>query len=386
MCRTIRCLRDSGFEVFTVDRDPNSPGYKYSSGFAVINITDVQGIVNYAKEINADLILPVNDWGVLPAAIASQELKLPGLPVEVAKQCVNKGLMRACWEHAGIAQPSFHVCRAVAQAREAAGSIGYPVVLKPTESCGSRGVTVARTVDDVENSFEFALAHSTTGEVIVEGQMVGTEFSIEGVVREGEPIILTRADKRLQADGRYCVTMELNYPAEMSASDQQLLDEAVTRCVQALGIHCGVFHAEFIQQDDQFLPLEIAARGGGGHIFGEIVEQATGIPMPAVVAKLLLSLPVDISSTKQKAVCYRFFAIQHLASGVDALVAEATRMSGIVDIGYDSKTQFGGDPIRSGADRPGFVVSVGDSRGQAYDQASSAIDLISTGEVATDAI
>ncbi len=87
----IRLLRSAGFRVFAADRNPEAPSFGLCTGHGVFEIRDTDAVTAYARAIGADLILAVNDAGVLSAAKASARLGLPGLSVDTARACVHKG-------------------------------------------------------------------------------------------------------------------------------------------------------------------------------------------------------------------------------------------------------------------------------------------------------
>lgn len=141
MCHSIRKLQEIGLRVCAVDGAADAPGLALVEHSAVIDIRNSTAVAAFAHSKSVDLILPVNDAGVLAAAEASRQLGLPNLHPDVALRCVHKGLMRETWETAGLPQPSFRRVCTEGEIANAASSIGYPLILKPSMNWGSRGVS-----------------------------------------------------------------------------------------------------------------------------------------------------------------------------------------------------------------------------------------------------
>src|SRR5579859_3561879 len=131
MCHSIRKLQEIGMRVLAADGVPGAPGFALVEDHAVLDIRDSATVARYAHSQSVDLIQAVSEAGVLAAAEASQQLGLPNLPPEVAIRCLHKGLMREAWRDAGLPQPLFLRVSSAEAIADAAGSIGYPVILKP---------------------------------------------------------------------------------------------------------------------------------------------------------------------------------------------------------------------------------------------------------------
>jgi biotin carboxylase len=373
MIATTRILRDAGYETYAIDRDPNAPAFAAADGFAVVDIADADGVAEYARRIQADVILPVNDAGALPASLASQRLGLPGVPPDVALRCLNKGLMREAWRKAGLAQPRYLIVRGREEIAAAAAEIGYPMILKPTVNWGSRGVSFVENEAALPWAIDFAARNSRDAEFIVEECVSGIEMTVEGLVQDGRPQILAKSDKEAQPHARYRVAMALNYPAKFEDWQLRCADELVRSAALALGLVNGAIHCECMVNERGVRLVELGARGGGGHIFNTIVEAVSGVSMPVALAKILLREPVDIEPKRNWGACYKFFAPSPgVFQGVDGL-DEARQRPGILDIGFHMALGTVVEPISNDAGRPGFVVSSDVTREGAMARADQAI-------------
>src|SRR6266498_2779202 len=168
MCHSIRKLQEIGLRVLAADADSDAPGFALVEDHAVLDIRDTAAVASFAHSRGVDLILAVNEAGVLAAAGASHQLNLPNLPPEVALRCLHKGLMREAWQHAGLPQPAFCRVSSTEAMAEAASSIGYPVILKPAMNWGSRGVSCVAAAEELPWATDYARSNCRDGEFITE--------------------------------------------------------------------------------------------------------------------------------------------------------------------------------------------------------------------------
>jgi biotin carboxylase len=376
MVHSIRILRQAGFTVYAIDRDPHAVGFRHADHAAVVDIIDVDAVTAYAREVRADVILAVSDAGVVSAAVASQRLGLRNLPPDVAERCVDKFLMRQAWKAAGLPQPDFRLARNAAEIADAATALGYPLVIKPAMNWGSRGVSYVESEHQLEWSIQFAIQNSRNPRFIVEKALGGTEMTVEGLVLDGKVQVLAKSDKVAQLHPRFRVAMALNYPANFKPWQLLMADKVVADAAVALGITNSAFHCECMVSDNGVFLVELGARGGGGHIFGTIVEAVSGVCMPLSLVSILSGEQPVITPLYEKGSCYRFFSPPHgifqSVSGID----DARRSRGILDLGFAMKPGTVVNDISGDADRPGFIVSSGEDRAEAIANAGEALSKI----------
>jgi biotin carboxylase len=372
MINNIVLLQKAGYFVCVADKNPDAPAFQIADNFRAIDIADPEAILKYAKEESVNAIIAVNDAGVYSAAYASGKMGLTYHSIEVAKKCTDKGLMRDAWLQMNLSQPEFSVVSNVDEIRNVINQIGIPCIIKPCLNWGSKGVSAINNVDDIPYAIQFALENNRNGRFIIEKLVGGFEVTVEGLVQNGVSKILARSDKEHQEHSRFKVAMALNYPAKLSASIQDKLDELIHKAIKALGIKNGAFHAECMIDGDDVYLVEMGGRPGGGHIFGYIVEAVSGICMPVALASILLNKNLSIEPIFQRGSCYKFFnAPVGVFRGVENLDT-AKSSDGILDLGFKmEKGKVVGD-IAGDADRPGYIVSSAESRGLAIEKANQA--------------
>lgn len=357
-----RALRRGGFRSIAMDRNPEAPARGEADLFVCSDPGRVESVRSAAREHRVNGILSLSEFGVIPAAVASEELGLRQVSAAAAKTARDKWLMRKAWAAAGIEQPQFENVSTLDQALAAAARIGFPLILKPRNQFGARGVRRIESRAGLECAFGQAAAFSPEG-VVLETSVSGIEASIEGLIVDGHVTILACADKELRRHREFRVTRSINYPGAFTPEEAAAIQELAQRCVPALGINDSPFHLEGFVSGNRAVPIECGARGGGGHIFSDIVEQVSGVPFVAAAAGLLVGTrPALPAEPGKKGACYRFL---FPPEGTFISVPNApdfAKDSGVIDLCIPLKP---GDSVRepeNGVLRQGYLVTRGPDR------------------------
>ena len=362
---SIRQIQALGYAVHCLDVNPNAPAFAVADAHAVITISDVEGVMEYAHRVGADVVLALNDLGVLPAATYNRSIGLDCYDPGEVKYFTDKGHMRDRWREFGVAQPKYQICDSRDSMIWAISEIGFPCIVKPCMMWESRGVSKVNGPADIEFAVAFAMENARGPRYIVEECMLGVEVSVEGLFQAGEAHILAKADKELQQHDQYRVTVQINYQANLPDNTMHEIDALVAQAGRAMGFRSGALHAECMVTSEGVKMIEMAGRPGGGHIFGSIVEAVSGISMPQALTRILLGEQVDLTPKKQGGACYRFF---NAPEGVFVAVRDldqAKQVRGVLDMGFHLESGTRITTMNHGANRPGFVVTAGANRAEA---------------------
>lgn len=290
-------------------------------------------IVRYAARIPVHGVVSVDDQGLFTAALAAQRLGLRHSPPAAVAATRDKVAMRSLLAAAGIPQPDFLVVAGEAgpkgaerpgaidgeegsggvEAAErlsggadavtnAAGLIGWPVVVKPPTLSGSRGVIRA---DDAAQSRAAArriraiLACAREPEstpLLVERFVPGAEVALDGLLRGGRLEVLALFDKPDPLDGPYFEETIYVTPSRLPLAVQRRAAEVVTAACAAIGLREGPVHAEVRVRDGdgEAVVLEVAARTIGGRC-AKALRFATGASLDELV--LAHALGIDAASS-----------------------------------------------------------------------------------------
>jgi biotin carboxylase len=269
-------------------------------------------IVELATRMPLDAVVGVDDQGVLPTALAAERLGLPHNPPAAAALTRDKAAMRDALARAGVPQPAYAVVED--DGAEAARSLGFPVVVKPTGLAASQGVIRADDPDAATAAVARVRAileaegRPSTEPVLLERYVPGEEVAVEGLLSGGDLTVLAVFDKPDPLDGPYfeetIYVTPSRHPPEVTASVAKVTAAACA----ALGLAEGPIHAELrLPPAEKGVPapaavlLEVAARSIGG-LCSRTLSFGTGLSLEQVILAHALRLPPgDLTPTTDAA-------------------------------------------------------------------------------------
>lgn len=366
----IKNIKKLGYYLIALDKNPKSPSFKFADKFEVIDIFDKDAVYKYAKEINIDGIMAINDFGTRSAFYTSQKLGLIN-PSYLSGICGNdKGMMRDIWNHDNLPQPKYYIFNSINDIDRIKQRLNFPIVIKPTDAGGGgRGISVAHNENDLIESIKHAEPFVKNNRYIAEDFLEGIEVTVDSLVYRGKVYPLSISDKE-KPQSKYFVATSLNFPAQFSNKIMNKIEKTVINATESLGISNGATHAELIIKGENIQLVEMGLRGGGGHIFNTIIEINAGINAPQELAKILCGDKPNLEKKQNLGVCYRFFnpkgrgRIKSITQDDKLLKSDF-----VVDFGITAQV---GDDFKGLVDsmkRVGFVVTKGKNRDDAVKNA-----------------
>lgn len=352
--------RRAGLKVVAVDADSNAEGFHEADKSICIDTDDFEGVIKALRALDINIQGAVSfcsEAGMLLAAHVRESLDLPGPRTEQCRSLIDKGIQRRVWQKAGVPSPRFRTFTSKEDVLAVIPAFGFPSIVKPTDSSGSRGVTKLESIhDDLVEAVERAFHFAKSGEVLLEDYMPGMEFTVEVFCAQGKVNVLAVTEKKKVAGTRGTVASELATPDRSPAVLVRIADAVVAAFV-ALGYLEGPGHAEAILMEDGSVGLvEVAGRGGGFMVFDKFVPLTSGVNIARLTALQAVGFPIEPFDVAERAAVLRFFPSQvgtlHAVHGFE----EANKVPG-VEAGCFVKpgTSFG--HAMADGDRLGFVLS-----------------------------
>ena len=276
-------LKDGGYHIIGADKNPGAEAAPLAHAFYPVDIADADAVTDLARRTRVQAVMPLNEFGMRAHAAAVETLGLLGNSRKSAEWVVDKEAMRLRWAEASLPQPSFAAFGGrdesgdLEEARRAAKQVGFPCVIKPADSGGSgRGVLILHGEEDMEEGVAFARPFARNGRMLLENFIGGTEMTIEGLVVDGAHTILATSDKE-KPPLRTRVSTSLNYPAKFKGRVMARVHDVVHEAVHCLGLTHSATHTEVIvTPEGEPRLVEMGARGGGGHVFSDLVGLVSG--------------------------------------------------------------------------------------------------------------
>ncbi len=257
-----------GIDLVVASEQP--PPFDMGDGYIQIDCSDparaADSLARLGDEVPLDGVVAADDTGVVVAAMVGTSLGLPSNTPEAAAASRDKLDMRKRLSQGEVPQPHFLALPAEADPLTVAGSIGYPVVLKPRDRSASQGVLRVDSAAGITETVERIrrILGDPKAELVVEAFMTGVEVAVEGIVRDGELTILAVFDKPDTSSGPGFPETLFVTPSRLPEEDLAEAYRVSEAALRALGLDHGPVHIELKVEDGTARVIEVAARSIGG--------------------------------------------------------------------------------------------------------------------------
>jgi biotin carboxylase len=358
----IRRAQSLGYRVIANDANPDAPGLKLADQGYHLDLQDIAGCIDVARKNSIVGVLTVAADAAVPTVSAvAAALDLPGVSLEAAQTAVDKSRMRECFDRCGVPSPKWRQCASLAEAEAAARELDWPVVVKPADNAGSRGVSLVRLAAELAESYKKAHEQSRRGSVMVEEFMPGVEISCELFVYRGEVFVLGLSDK-IRTSPPCLLDTTVLFPSEHSKDIQERACEVASMAIRATAIDMATVHMELMVTNGEVKVVELAARGAGFRVFTDIVPWVTGIDTVEQLIRLSVGEQPDFSVTQSRAAVLRFPEVKPGVVTSVSGVESARALPGIFEASINVKPGDIVRPLTSGSDRAGHIIAFAETR------------------------
>lgn len=297
----IKAAHNNGYYVITADYLPDNIAHKYSDEYVNVSIIDKEAVLKVARDKCIDGIMSFGvDPGVVTAAYVAEQMGLPSPgPLESVQILQHKDRFRAFLCSNGFNVPWSFAYDSVQAAWEARSDFKYPLIVKPTDSAGSKGCTRVDYEKDLRGALETAFGQSICGMVIVEEFIEKDGFSSDTDCYsvDGQLVFSSFNSQWFDsdADNPY-VPSAFSYPSAFSIETINYLTSEIQRLITLLGMKTAVYNVETrVGVDGKPYIMEFSPRGGGNRLC-EMLRFATGEDLiNAITQASVGDLPCDIS-------------------------------------------------------------------------------------------
>ncbi len=271
--------------------------------FEIVGGQNFEGTMAVAKKYQIDAIVTAaTDKPLVMMARVAKELNLPFYSVETAQWSTDKFQMKERFELGGVPHAQG---RLISKVEEAEGLV-FPVIVKPRDNSGSRGVKLCRDKNELQTSIDEALENSKLDTVLVEEFIEGPEYSIESLHHDGKSEVIQFTEKKT-TEFPYNVELGHIQPANISDENKQKIREIIAKIGKALNFENCPSHTELKINDRGIFVIETSPRLGGDYITSTLTPLSTGVNLEDELLKISLGEAINPAP---KAVQYsgvRFF-------------------------------------------------------------------------------
>ena len=347
--------------LFTIGIDPCADAVCKDEvdAFEIVGGQDFEGTMAVAKKYGISAIVTAaTDKPLVMMARVAKELRLPFYSVETAQWSTDKYQMKHRFELGDVPHAQG---RLVSKFEEAEGLV-FPVIIKPRDNSGSRGVKLCRNQEELKASIAEALDNSKLDTVLVEEFIEGQEYSIEGLHYDGKSEVIQFTEKTT-TEFPYNVELAHKQPANLSEKQKNDIRDVVSKIAQCMHFENCASHTELKINERGIFVIETSPRLGGDYITSTLVPLSTGINMEDQLLNIALGEKADTQTgrvEKASGVCF-FCLPEGVVKYIDPKIEEVVSWPGVYSFELKLKEGDGVHQITSSLNRYGEFIINGDS-------------------------
>ncbi|WP_292474019.1 ATP-grasp domain-containing protein, partial [Methanosphaera sp.] len=290
--------KEMGLETHVFAWEDGAVGKEHADFFYPISIIEKEQILTKCKEIGIDGICSIaSDLAVLTVDYIAEKMNLNANSIECSEIATNKYMMRQAFKKNGDPIPKFiEVCE---NEDFDISKFSFPLIVKPTDRSGSRGITKVTDVTQLASAIKSACSESFEHKSMIEEFVEGKEYSVECISFHGKHTLLTITEK-ITTGAPHFIETGHNEPAPISSEMTDKIRNSVYHALNSLKIKEGASHSEIkIDDSNNIKIIEIGSRMGGDCIGSDLVRISKGYDFTPMVINVALCKEPDFTQVIQ---------------------------------------------------------------------------------------
>lgn len=298
----IKYAKKQGHYVITCDYSPENPGHEFADEYHNVSTTDKQAVLKLAEKLKIDgIVAYASDPSAPTQAYVGNKLGLPANPYESVKILARKDLFRDFLEKNNFLTPKSNSFYNLFDAKEWLNKLTFPIIVKPVDSSGSKGVTKVAKIKDVEKAFKNALSFSIEKKIVLEEffERDGYQVAGDGFMVDGKLVFRCFANEHFDKRCNPFVPIGESFPSIMSQHTLNQTHDETQRLLDLLEMKMGALNFDFhYNKSGDFSFLELGPRNGG-NLIPEVIQYSTNVDLVKYTVDSALGL--DCSDLKMQA-------------------------------------------------------------------------------------
>lgn len=294
--------------LFTVGIDPCADATCKGcvDAFEVVGGQDFEGTSSVVEKYGIDAIVTAaTDKPLVMMAHIAEKYGFPFYSIETAKWSTDKFKMKQRFMEGGVPCAKGRLVKSVREVED----FEYPVIIKPRDNSGSRGVKLCRSKEELEASMNEAFEVSKMETVLVEEFIEGPEYSIEGLHYDGKSEVIQFTEKKT-TEFPYNVELGHTQPANLMDKQKNAIREIVAKIGKAMKFENCPSHTELKINERGIFVIETSPRLGGDYITSTLTPLSTGVNLEDELLKISLGEKINPKPVAVQYSGIRFFAFQ----------------------------------------------------------------------------
>ena len=328
--------------------------------FEIVGGMDFEGTCAVVEKYNiSSIVTSATDKPLVMMARIAERYGFPFFSVDTAQWSTDKFQMKQRFQLGGIPCAKGLLIRTAEEAKD----LIFPIICKPRDNSGSRGVKLCINKAELQECIEEALQYSRLDTVLVEEYIEGKEYSVEALHFDGITEVIQFTEKKT-TEHPYNVEIGHQQPANLTGDQRNAIRDIIAKIGKTMKFENCPSHTELKINDRGIFVIETSPRLGGDYITSTLVPLSTGINMEGQLLHIALGEKVDINTgrvEKSSGICFFCFP-EGLVKSIDKEVNMVKKMPGVCHFKLNLKEGGYVNKITSSLNRYGEVVVWGADR------------------------
>ncbi|WP_035587193.1 ATP-grasp domain-containing protein [Hippea jasoniae] len=380
--------KEMGLEVIALDGNPDALGRRYADEFYNVSVKHIDQIAKflqvYKKNVDGVIAFGV-DIPYIIAYVADFFGVNYTINKNAAKLSQNKFKFKRLLEKLGVSIPYYRSVGCINDINEFVRKVGFPVVIKPVDNSGGRGVYFVDNFNSLEKYYIYALSNSPDKKLIVEKYIEGPQISSESLVVDGEVYTIGISDRnysRMRDFLPNIIEDGGDLPSiYFTQHHRKQLDHYIKKIAYFLDIKNGIFKGDLVINNDKLYVIEFALRLSGGNFSTYEIPFSTGVDFLKVAIKLHLGIRINKEELRpiyNKPVCLRYLFVEDIKyKGIVKKVELSCSSENIIRaVSYVLSGDSLPEKTTSHSDRLACAIATGENREDAQNNALKCLESI----------
>jgi len=315
----IKYAKEQGHYVITCDYLPDNPGHKYADEYYNVSTTDREDVLALAEKLKVDgIVAYASDPAAPTQAYVANLMGLPSNPYESVEILSRKDYFRAFLQENDFLVPRSESFESIGKAFAWFDELEKPVIVKPVDSSGSKGVSKVSTEEELLHAFTYALEFSRAKRVVIEEffERDGYQVAGDGFVVDGKLVFRCWANEHFDKNCNPFVPIGESFPSVMTEYTLQQAQSETQRLLDLLHMKQGALNFDFhYNTNGDFSFLELGPRNGG-NLIPEVIKYATGVDLIKYTVDSALGLDCSDLQMKEVDGFYSSYMLHAIEDGI----------------------------------------------------------------------
>ena len=277
-----------GYETIIVNNNPETVSTDFDIAdklyFEPLTAEDVEAIVNLEKPDGAVVQFGGQTAIKLTEALMEMGVKILGTSAENVDAAEDRELFDEILEKCCIPRPAGHTVFTRDEALEAANSLGYPVLVRPSYVLGGQGMQIAISDKDIIEFMDIINRYTQEHPILVDKYLMGKEVEVDAVC-DGEDILIPGIMEHVERAGIHSGDSISVYPAQtLSPKVKRIIVDYTKKLANSLHV-IGLINIQFIALNDEVYVIEVNPRSSRTVPY---ISKVTGIPIVDLATRVIL--------------------------------------------------------------------------------------------------